>query len=63
VLVEGIRLIWLSSKAPTLFIELVPAAPFRTLPRPLDLGALISRRLLVPRHVSPHRVNENILHS
>ena len=29
----------------------------------LGLGTLISRRVLVPRHVSPRRVNENILHS
>jgi hypothetical protein len=40
-----------------------PAPPFRTLPRPLDLGALISRRVLVSRHVSPRRINENILYS
>src|SRR5437773_3683419 len=29
----------------------------------LGLGTLISRHVLVPRHVSPRRVNENILHS
>jgi hypothetical protein len=30
---------------------------------PLRLGTLIFRRVLVPRHVSSRRVNENILHS
>jgi hypothetical protein len=29
----------------------------------LGLGTLISPRVLVPRHVSPRRVNENILPS
>ena len=29
----------------------------------LGLGTLISRRVLVPRHASPRRVNGNILHS
>ena len=30
--------------------------------RLLSLGAFISRRVLIPRHVSPRSVNENILH-
>jgi hypothetical protein len=29
----------------------------------LGLGTLISRRVLDPRHVTPRRVNESILHS
>ena len=54
---------YLSSKAPTLFINLYSGCAVQDVAMTLGLGTLISRRVLVPRHVSPRRVNENILHS
>jgi hypothetical protein len=40
-------------KAPTLFINLYFGCAVQDVAMPLGLGTLISRRLLVPRHVSP----------
>jgi len=54
---------YLSSKAPALFINLYSGSAVQDIVTTLGLGPLISRRVLVPRHVSPRRVNENILHS
>ena len=51
------------TKAPTLFTNLYSGCAVQDLAMTLGLGTLISRRVLVPSHVSPRRVNENILHS
>ena len=51
------------AKAPTLFINLYSGCAVQDVAMTVGLGTLISRRVLVPRHVSPRRVNENILHS
>jgi hypothetical protein len=53
---------YLSSKAPTLFINLYSGCAVQDVAMSLGLGTLVSRRVLVPRPVSPRRVNENILH-
>jgi hypothetical protein len=54
---------YLSSKAPTLFINLYSGCAVQDVAMTLGLGTLISRRVLDPRHVTPRRVNESILHS
>jgi hypothetical protein len=52
-----------ATKAPTLFINLYSGCAVQDVAMTLGPATLISRRVLVPRHVSPRRVIENILRS
>ena len=52
-----------SSSLFTNLLQRPPSTDMKIVVHLFPLGTLISGRVLVPRHVSPRRLNENILHS